>query len=44
MNRVMNGLNILTEGNAANQPIIFIHGFPFDHTLWDDIISQFENR
>ncbi len=44
MNRVMNGLNILTEGNTANQPIIFIHGFPFDHTLWDDIISQFENR
>lgn len=44
MNKVINGLNILTKGNATNQPIIFIHGFPFDHTLWDDIISQLENR
>jgi pimeloyl-ACP methyl ester carboxylesterase len=44
MNRVIDGLNILTEGSETNQPIIFIHGFPFDHTLWDNIISQLDTK
>ncbi|MBN2768230.1 MAG: alpha/beta hydrolase [Campylobacterales bacterium] len=44
MNRVIDGLNILIEGNKENQPIIFVHGFPFDHTIWNDVITNLENR
>ncbi len=44
MNKTINGLNVSIEGDKEHQPIIFIHGFPFDHTLWDDIISKLENR
>lgn len=30
-----NNLSIFSKGDPANQPIIFIHGFPFDHIMWD---------
>lgn len=44
MYKTINGLNVSMKGDKEHQPIIFIHGFPFDHTLWDDIISKLENR
>ena len=44
MNKVINGLNVSIKGDREHQSIIFIHGFPFDHTIWDDIISKLDNR
>lgn len=32
--RVINGLSVHSYGNVNNQPVIFIHGFPFDYTMW----------
>ncbi len=37
--QIINGLAVYDEGNKDNRPIIFVHGFPYDHTMWD---SQFE--
>ncbi len=31
----LNGLKVFTRGNKNNKAIIFVHGFPYDHTMWD---------
>jgi len=44
MNKIIiNGLEVQTYGKNTNQSIIFIHGFPFDHTLWDNVIDTFKD-
>jgi pimeloyl-ACP methyl ester carboxylesterase len=43
MHTLINGIQIFFKGNPSAQPIIFIHGFPFDHTLWDDVIEQLKD-
>ncbi len=35
-------ISIFTEGNPNNSHIIFIHGFPFDHKMWEKQISFFK--
>ena len=40
---IINGLEVQTYGKDTNQSIIFIHGFPFDHTLWDNVIDQLKD-
>lgn len=42
MKTTIDGLYIETYGEPTNQAIIFIHGFPFDHTLWDPVITDLE--
>ncbi len=32
-------MTIYQAGNNNHQAIIFIHGFPYDHFLWEDLIS-----
>lgn len=39
MQLTINGLEVYTFGNESNQPIIFVHGFPYDHTMWDKQIE-----
>jgi len=39
----LTGLSVCIEGNSKNQSIIFIHGFPYDHTMWKeqiDVLSE----
>lgn len=40
MKTLIDNLSVYTKGNPSNPAIVFIHGFPFDHTLWDTIIEQ----
>lgn len=35
MEKYINGLFVKTTGNNKNTPIIFVHGFPFDHSMWN---------
>ncbi|WP_415398178.1 alpha/beta fold hydrolase [Sulfurimonas sp. CS5] len=44
MQRKIDGIDVETFGEVNNQAIVFIHGFPFDHTLWDDVISEFKDE
>jgi pimeloyl-ACP methyl ester carboxylesterase len=30
----ISGLQVFEDGHKNNKPVIFIHGFPFDHTMW----------
>jgi pimeloyl-ACP methyl ester carboxylesterase len=43
MKEIINGLSIFLEGNSKNKSIIFVHGFPYDHTMWKtqiDVLSE----
>jgi pimeloyl-ACP methyl ester carboxylesterase len=43
MDTIINGIKVKTYGEVTNQSIIFIHGFPFDHTLWNDVINELQD-
>lgn len=44
MQKKSDGIYVKSYGKESNQPIVFIHGFPFDHTLWSEVISKLENE
>jgi pimeloyl-ACP methyl ester carboxylesterase len=37
-------LAIFTEGSSNNKAIVFIHGFPYDHTMWDKQINELKSN
>ncbi|MGE5429979.1 MAG: alpha/beta fold hydrolase [Syntrophomonadaceae bacterium] len=39
----INGLAVFEDGHKNNKPVIFIHGFPFDHTMWRNQIDFLKN-
>jgi pimeloyl-ACP methyl ester carboxylesterase len=39
MNITKNPVVIFEKGSPEKKSIIFVHGFPYDHTMWDDVIS-----
>jgi pimeloyl-ACP methyl ester carboxylesterase len=39
----INELTVFTEGDKTKQAIIFVHGFPYDHTMWNNQINYFKN-
>jgi pimeloyl-ACP methyl ester carboxylesterase len=41
MQRVINDLNVFIDGDYKNIPIVFVHGFPFDHIMWDAQVGEF---
>jgi pimeloyl-ACP methyl ester carboxylesterase len=43
MNTIKNNLAIFQTGMGNKRSIIFIHGFPFDHKMWDFQVEQFKN-
>ncbi len=40
MKMVINSLSVNVFGDPENTPILFIHGFPFDYTLWESQINH----
>lgn len=42
MDTIKNNLAVFQTGNKNNQPIVFIHGFPFDHKMWDLQVDNFK--
>ena len=41
MNIKKNGISIFLEGDISKLPVVFIHGFPFDHNLWKKQVIKF---
>lgn len=35
MKKLSNGIAVYDNGNTGKQSIIFLHGYPFNHTMWD---------
>lgn len=44
MNSIINGLNVNTFGDSNKQPIIFVHGFPFDYYMWREQIEALKDN
>lgn len=44
MEYTINGLKVFTEGEISNKSIIFVHGFPYDHTMWDNQINELKEN
>lgn len=44
MNRVKSDLSIYTSGNNKNIPIIFVHGFPYDHEMWNMQVMSLSSK
>ena len=43
MQLTINELQVFTTGDKSNNPIIFVHGFPYDHTMWDKQIDYLKD-
>ncbi|MCJ7555274.1 MAG: alpha/beta hydrolase [Ignavibacteriaceae bacterium] len=41
MKKTINDLFVYVTGDVKNKPIIFVHGFPYDHTMWKEQIAEF---
>lgn len=39
MDMKVNNLSVYLHGDEKNQPVVFVHGFPFDHTMWKEQID-----
>jgi 3-oxoadipate enol-lactonase len=37
------GINIAYERRGHGEPLVLIHGYPFDHTIWDEVAPLLEN-
>jgi pimeloyl-ACP methyl ester carboxylesterase len=44
MNSEQTDLSIFTSGSTNDKPIIFVHGFPYDHTMWDKQIDELKSH
>ena len=38
----INSLAVYEFGDRKNPSIIFVHGFPFDHTMWKEQINELQ--
>ncbi len=38
----VNGVNLAVDVRGKGPAILFIHGYPFDHSIWDHPVSQLE--
>ncbi len=41
MRKTINGLSVFISGSNDSKAIIFMHGFPFDHTMWQAQADEF---
>jgi len=41
MKKIINDLSIYVSGNNESKTILFVHGFPFDHTMWQTQVDEF---
>ncbi len=44
MNIKKNGISIFVEGDEGKTPVIFVHGFPFDHRMWNNQVSKLSSN
>ncbi|MDR3626817.1 MAG: alpha/beta hydrolase [Ignavibacteriaceae bacterium] len=37
-------IQVFASGSSENKPVLFIHGFPFDHHMWDAQVNELKSR
>ena len=40
----INNLSVFTSGKEKSKAIIFVHGFPYDHHMWDAQVEEFSKN
>src|SRR3990172_563796 len=38
----VNGIQIAYERHGSRTPLVLLHGYPLDHTIWDEIVPLLE--
>jgi pimeloyl-ACP methyl ester carboxylesterase len=44
MNTIENNLVVFSKGEPHNRPVIFVHGFPFDHNMWANQVDALSSK
>jgi len=44
LKRTINNLSVFTTGGSKEKSILFVHGFPYDHTMWDYQVKEFGEK
>ena len=44
MKRTIDGLQVFLSGKQESRAILFVHGFPFDHFMWDAQLAEFSRE
>lgn len=44
METSINSLKVFTSGRKENPSIIFVHGFPFDHSMWNNQVEELKDK
>ena len=39
----INGIQIAYARKGTGKPLVLVHGYPLDHTIWDEVVSLLEN-
>lgn len=39
----INGLQIAYTRKGTGKPLVLVHGYPLDHTIWDEVVPLLEN-
>ena len=39
----VNGIQIAYQRKGAGKPLVLAHGYPLDHTIWDEVLPLLEN-
>lgn len=40
----LDGFDLAYDRRGSGPPLVLIHGFPFDHTIWGDVVPFLENE
>jgi len=40
----INGISVYNYGNENNQSVVFVHGFPFDNSMWDKQVKALKDN
>lgn len=41
MKKIINDLSVYISGNNESKTMLFVHGFPFDYTMWQTQVDEF---
>ena len=39
----VNGIQLAYTRKGTGKPLVLVHGYPLDHTIWDEVVSLLEN-
>lgn len=39
----VNGIQLAYERQGTRTPLVLVHGYPLDHTIWNDVVPALEN-